>query len=251
MKLFELHRKFGRITITLFSIPRIFDGVKICFRDIKFARKNTFIPLGTNCYARVMLTKYGLKPRKIHGELSFPFDLVFMPINIVSHFCITDFIDFFENIEYSSEDSIFVNKKYNISFIHDYFKHDEKFLFQARYIRRINNLKKMLCKGHKIFITVIFGDELDEDSINNIYYYLNYNIGAGNFIYCVFQITNPNNDFNNQTINHLSSGIKFISIPAPVNNYFEIWHLKEYRKQAEIIAFEQKFVKLIEGLLNP
>ncbi len=194
IKIIQVKKKFRRINLIFLEIPGVFAGVKINLLDRRFSRKNTFISLGTNCYFRMILSNYGVKPKKKDGELSYPFDLIRTPIGSILHFLKTDFKDFFENIEYSKSDKSFIDKKYHSLFPHDNFKPSEKKLLINRYIKRINNFKNLFEQNnHLIFGSVIFDDFIDTDVINQIYDNLKRMKKQASFSYCVVHFVKNDN----------------------------------------------------------
>ena len=68
--------------------------------------KNTkieIIPLGQNCIARTVLTRWKIKPRKIMGEKTYPFDLAVFGMQEITKCLKTDFKEFFNDLEYNGE----------------------------------------------------------------------------------------------------------------------------------------------------
>lgn len=238
MKLFELQQKFGRISIILFRIPHFFCGLKLNFRDKTFAKKNTFIPLGTSCYPRMLLTKNGFKFRKKDGELSFPFDLSVTPISAVLHFLKTDFKDFFDNVTYSVENNCWFNDKLGVIFPHDNFKERDKIHFVKRYIQRIKNFYNMLESNKPLifFSSIKEGEKVCASELNEIYDILKSRC-KGNFKYIVLHAPYSDGFLNKDDLN---KNINYRPIKAPTENYFTDWFIEGKSKDKVISDYTEK-----------
>lgn len=251
MKIFQVKKFFGRINLIFLEIPNVFEGFKVNLLDKRFAKKNTFISLGTNCYFRMILSKYGLKARRKDGELSYPFDLVKTQIDSILNFLKTDFEDFFENIEYSEADKIFIDRKYHSLFSHDKFKSSEKGLFINRYIKRINNFKNLFKQNNRLlFCSVIFDDFIDADVINQIYDNLKRMEKQSTFDYCVMHLVKNDNSYSVKGGAKINENIHYIKMNVPIDNYSDVWHLGTYRKLPQVMEFEANFVNEIYNFYN-
>lgn len=239
--MFKISRNFGRVSLTLFRIPNFFPGIKINLRDLNFCKSNlnTFISLGTCCYTRKILASQGLKPKKIDGELSYPFDLARSEIASVAHFMSTDFVDFFDDILFDNSKGIFVNKKYFMEFPHDFSEAKQEKDFISRYERRISSFRKLFNDDRKLcFISIIFDSKLDVDSANKVYNELSVKRGNKSFSYLVIHISDEkDNGFRN-----LLSGVNYIYLKPPKSDYEKTWHLTSTRQLREVIDFEKLFI---------
>lgn len=94
------------------------------------------VSLGNSCLTRTLAVATGIKPRRLYGEKSCPFDLYVSDLKRTIELIENDFSDFFENI--------------NI----DAFPHDEKFNFlhfKNRYEKRILNFLDILNSEKKVY----------------------------------------------------------------------------------------------------
>jgi len=99
--------------------------------------KYHLVSLGYNCFGRMTFNYWGLKPRKADGEKTMPFDISVHPLNAIIDVLENHFSDYLDDIVYSEKDNCWINKKYNISFVHDH--ENDKALFIERYKTRIAN----------------------------------------------------------------------------------------------------------------
>lgn len=88
------------------------------------------ISLGTNCFPRMTLNLWGLKPRKAEGELSMPFDLSVHPLPVVVKYLKNHFEGYFDAVEFDEKNGYWVNPSDGIKFIHDK-QNDRDFLWIA------------------------------------------------------------------------------------------------------------------------
>ena len=116
------------------------------------------VSLGTSCYTRFTLGRYGLKPFKFEGEESHPFDLAIHPISTIIH-CIKSDFDKYLDLSYISQNKLwFYHNLYNISFVHEDDLNGNLKLFIERYEKRINNFRKLYLSKIPIFF-IMFEDE--------------------------------------------------------------------------------------------
>ena len=114
------------------------------FKDyIKFKnQKFVIVSLGANCLPRVLCTAAKLKPRRIYGEKSMPFDLCLSyNFDKMIEFIETDFASFFDGINYNNELGYWQNEQANIAFLHD--KNPDKEIFIKKYKKRIENFQNI------------------------------------------------------------------------------------------------------------
>lgn len=116
---------------------------------IKFRRqKFHIVSLGNNCLPRVLFTAIKLKPRKIYGEKTCPFDLcISNDIKSTIELIKNDFKDYFVGLEFT--DNEWVNKKFNYIYIHD--RNLNYIQFKKRYDKRIINFINLLHSSKKIY----------------------------------------------------------------------------------------------------
>ena len=147
-----------------------------CLRDFKKEYiYNTNLPrdkfhiisLGTNCFVRMTLNLWELKPRKAEGEKTMPFDLSIHPLQSILDFLKNDFNGYFENVVFDEQNQFWVNPRYGIKFIHD--KVNDRQLFEKRYKARIENFNSALSDNKPcLFICHVLGNP-DVRLVNNLY----------------------------------------------------------------------------------
>lgn len=104
------------------------------------------VSLGRDCLPRVLMTAIKIKPRKIYGEKTCPFDLcINNNFNRIAELIQNDFFDFFDGLksvngEWSNNDFIFIHDK-NLSYKN----------FEKRYKNRINNFLELLESDKKLY----------------------------------------------------------------------------------------------------
>lgn len=132
-------------------------------KNVQMSSKYKIYSLGTNCYARVMTTAWGLKPRKKQGEVTLPFDISIHPLTSILKILNNSFQDYFDDIFFDG--TCWTNKKYNIKFVHDCV--DDKEAFITRFQHRIENFYDVLnnqiptmfvCTVEQYYDTKIFAD---------------------------------------------------------------------------------------------
>lgn len=132
-------------------------------KNVQMSSKYKIYSLGTNCYARVMTTAWGLKPRKKQGEVTLPFDISIHPLTSILKILNNSFQDYFDDISFDGK--CWMNQKYGIRFVHDNI--DDKEAFITRFQHRIENFYSVLknpiptmfvCTVEQYYDTKIFAD---------------------------------------------------------------------------------------------
>ena len=131
--------------------------------------KYHLISLGYNCFGRMTFNYWGLKPRKADGERTMPFDISIHPLDSVISIIENNFSDYLDDIEYREQDNYWINKKYNIFFVHDH-ENDRK-TFEERYKARITSF----CDAIKDDVPTMFfcytdkkADAKEINQLNNV-----------------------------------------------------------------------------------
>ena len=215
-------------------------GVNISF-SLK-SQRGKFIPLGTNCFARTKLVKFGLKQRKKKGELSYPFDLCVTPIKSIAQILANNFEDYFEDSYFDNELNIWKNKKYSIVYWHDKAMEKEKFV--TRYKNRIENFKN-ITKTSKdlIFVTVIFNEKFDSDIYVSIEESLK-KYCNNSFKYFVINIVPKCSNISFKT-----SNLIYREIVEPCENYSNLWSNEQLEKQIKNINdFYKSYINIFKDL---
>lgn len=125
--------------------------------------KTEIIPLGQNCIPRTVLTRWKIKPSKIFGEKTYPFDLAVFGLPEITKCLKNDFNEIFDNLLFNGE---YWYKSPNcIYFMHDKkYKENEKEKLISKYKKRINNFRTKINETDNILFVQILGE--DEDIIN-------------------------------------------------------------------------------------
>ena len=210
-----------------------------CFASRDF---NKFITLGVNCFPRTKLVKFGIKPKKKQGELSFPFDLCAIPLESIDKILINDFNDYFKDLKFNSELNIWENSKYAIKYWHD--KNIGERFFIDRYKQRIANFHNITQNQKNLFfISVIFDSSYNLELYTSIYNSLQR--------YCRFDfkylIINVVKDYSSHMKDDIARNLYYREILEPLNDYSKIWTMHQLDKQyfSQMLSFYQKFVKLV------
>lgn len=163
MKLFYYNKVLGRIQLEILWLKFLFV--------MPAKKKNYYISLGSNCFVRRVLTKYGIKPPKKHGELSFPFDLNITPLNSLVELLENDFQGFFDSLvlnEDCKERKMWINTKYSIQFVHD-----ENLTLEGlkkRYTARINNFKNISKNSNSVkYVMACYHRNFSQENLNRVY----------------------------------------------------------------------------------
>ena len=127
-------------------------------------KKIQIISLGQNCIPRTILTRHGIKPRKIWGELTYPFDLSIFGTIEVTKSLRTDFNEFFFDLNYRKEQNYWVKEPNCIQFVHD--AKDKKELIKT-YMKRIENFKNEMKNPLPILFVQLLEDDEDVENLYN------------------------------------------------------------------------------------
>lgn len=133
-----------------------------------FKRQNYHIvSLGHNCLIRVVTTAVKLKPRKMYGEKSCPFDLAnHNSLKQINQLIKTDFKYFFDDLEF--QQNIWINKKINSQYVHE--EHFSKEKFEKRYKQRIQNFLNILNSEKTVyFIYSSLNKPINSNEIEELY----------------------------------------------------------------------------------
>ena len=128
------------------------------------------VSLGTNCFPRLTLSQWKLKPLKKEGELSMPFDLAVHPLAEVVKNLQNRFEGYFEALEFDKRKGYWLNPERNIQFIHD--NNPDINFMRERYQRRIDNLYQALADEKPCLIVCYVDGEVESALINQLYHLL-------------------------------------------------------------------------------
>lgn len=162
MAFFKYKRTLGRIDFEIF-------GTKFT-HILRNKNVNRYISLGSNCFVRMVFTRYGIKPKKKYGELSCPFDLCITPIDSLTELLENDFEGITDNVFWVENDiyKSWVNKKYSLEFVHDGELSLEE--LKIRYDKRIENFKNISQNAKTVkYVMACFNRNCSEEYLNRIY----------------------------------------------------------------------------------
>lgn len=193
------------------------------------------IPLGQNCMPRTILTRWGIKPKKILGELTYPFDLAVFETREITHSLKTNFNEFFYNLNYREEKQLWVKEHDCIEFVHDkQFKKNDKEKLIKKYLERIENFEKTVSSSNPVLFVQILGDCSD---IENLFNELKRIRDDKPFEFCVVDT---------QNITTPVSGVNILKLSYPDELYKNNWWRKEFYNSAK----GRKFEKTIADFCN-
>lgn len=158
-------------------------------------KTNYYIGLGTNCYARYIPVRIGIKSKKKAGELSYPFDLCVTSVNNIAQILENNFEDYVENIiesplmDNDNRPYIYRNKKYDINYIHDN-DIDSLEKIKKRYEKRIENFITISENQEEVvYLMFVFLNEFTPIDLNSIYSSLEKYRNSKPFKFAVFSFT--------------------------------------------------------------
>ncbi len=197
------------------------------------------IALGQNCMPRTILTRWGLKHRKIFGEITYPFDLAVFETREITKEIKTDFKEFFYDIDFDEKKHIWIKKPDCIEFVHDKkYKKNDKDKLIMKYNERIDNFRNALKSKTPVLFVQILGDC---DDTENLYNVLNSVCFNKKFRLAVIDTQNIVNNTNN---------IDVLKISFPDEEYKKNWWKEKYYNSPEGICFEKQIVQFCKKLIN-
>lgn len=139
------------------------------FKHKKYYSKLNYkiIPLGQSCIPRVITSKAMLKPYKIFGELTCPFDLsIHKSFDHIVEALQTKFEYYFDDIYYNNDKQMYVNDKKSIIYVHD--SHLSLSGFKKLYQKRISNLFYYISLDQHLFFTISLFEKISNEQIINL-----------------------------------------------------------------------------------
>ena len=204
----------------------------------KKRRKVNIIPLGQNCMPRTILTRWKVKPSKIMGEVTYPFDLAVFGMPEITKSLKTDFYEFFDDLEYTGK--YWIKAPNCIEFSHDKnlgIKDKEKLV--SLYKKRIKNFWSAMFDDTPILFVQILGD--DEDVYAQ---------------YAQLLRLRPNKPFKIALIDTqdiIKEEIKYddiclLKLPYPKEDYKQNWWRKDYYNSKEGKRFEKQIADFCRNI---
>lgn len=162
-------------------------------RRLTLNKKYKIIPLGMHCFPRVISTLNKLKPRRIKGEKSCPFDLAFSDIDNVIKLIDTNFDNFYSGLAINAEGH-WENSTLKMIFNHDDNLSEEQ--FKTRYQARIKNLYDYFAdeNNHK-FVLVASLKPILYEQIENLRRVLEKYISKNDFDIIIINQSEKANDY--------------------------------------------------------
>ena len=192
--------------------------------------KNTIIPLGQNCMPRTILTRFKIKPSKLYGELSFPFDLAVFGMVEITKNLHNDFSEFFCNIEFNGKIWI---KKNTADFKNNCieFYHEKTFdNLVSIYKKRIQNFRIIINSSKPLIFFQITSDISEfENHYNEILRLCAHKTFK-------FLVVNTGNE----KVKNIPQNACVLDLSYPSEIYKQQWWNKKYYKSSIGIDFEQK-----------
>ena len=148
----------------------LFRGQKFSFSDYyKFKNlKYNILSIGQNCFPRVLCSFAKLKPTKIYGELSCPFDLAYYyNIDTIINLIDNNFEDFFKDFIFDKKENTYVNYSLFINFAHDGILSKQKFI--ERYKKRIENFNYYMNNEKPLVIMFYASSQITEQQVLRLY----------------------------------------------------------------------------------
>ena len=206
-----------------------------------FKKKNeiNIIPLGQNCMPRTILTRYNVKPRKIFGEPSYPFDMAVFGMKEVTKSLKTDFAEFFNDLEYNGK--FWIKAPNCIEFSHDKrFGINDKDKLISCYLKRIENFFRAVKSATPVLFVQMPGDSED---IMEQYAQLLRLRGGREFEVAII-------DTHDIVSNVKFDNIHVLKLPFPTDDYQQNWWKKEYYNSTKGKIFEQRICEFCKEIMD-
>ncbi len=192
-------------------------------------KKINIIPLGENCIPRTILARWKIKPKKLFGERTYPFDLAVFGMLEVTKTLRTDFKEMFDNLEY--KDGYWFKAPNCIYYYREkQFNQNDKQKLIDLYKKRIENFHKTISDETPILFVQIIGDCED---IDNQYIELQKLRGNKPFKFAIIDTQNIAGD------KSYNSDIYILKQSFPDSFYKNHWWEKKCYKSKAGIAFEK------------
>ena len=204
-------------------------------------KRVTIIPLGENCLPRTILTRWKIKPKKLFGEPTFPFDLAVFGMPEITKSLKTDFKEFFDDLEYSKERNCWIKSPNCIYFCHENnLNENEKQKLIKIYTKRIENFRKVILNSTPIVFVQNTGDFED---IENQYIEIKRLRNQNPFRFIIIDTQNTAPKLNHKEI-------KILKLKYPSSDYKNNWWKKEYFKSVQGKTFEKTIANFCLSVMN-
>lgn len=202
------------------------------------------ISLGYDCLPRTILTRWGVKPARVDGELSYPFDLAVHPTGVVASLLNTGFLDYLNDNFIEVVNSIPRNVRLNVNFNHEtgsQFVKNNFSLLKEKYNNRISNLNGLNDLSSCVFVHHLSNEAMLENLIKSV---SNFRRTDGLIRQDLLLVIKTDSDF--ESLDSLEFDYQGIHvacqyIPLPYEKY--VWHEEAHYSSSEGMRFEQKVVE--------
>ena len=113
------------------------------------------VSLGFNCLPRTVLTRWGVKPSRLEGELTYPFDLAVHPTDVVGNLLCSDFDKYLESSALEVVNGVPVNRGVGVTFNHETgirFIENNFQLLLEKYRSRVDNFRGLSAQDSVLFV---------------------------------------------------------------------------------------------------
>ena len=202
-------------------------------------RNINIIPLGQNCMPRTILTRWKVKPLKIQGEPSYPFDMAVFGMKEVTKTLRTDFSEFFNDLEYNGK--FWIKAPNCIEFSHDkrFGKNDKDKLIN-QYLNRIENFQKAMKSATPVLFVQMPGDS--EDIMSQYAQILRIR-GGRPFAIAII-------DTHDVVHNISLENVYVLKLPFPADDYASNWWKREYYTSVKGKIFEQRIAMFCNSIID-
>lgn len=208
------------------------------------------ISLGVDCFPRSIATKFGFKKRKLHGELTCPFDLAWHDYSTVCELLNNNFDGYLESTNlYINDTGCITHRKYNILFNHESDTIERLFNnikndydnFKSIYTARIQNFYNLIhnTPDTETILFILHYNKYPTELID----ILKFKFPSLKFVILTFNIPYYEDSYLNQPTNVEIpyNNFVFYTIRKPTTNY--IWY------ETQDVVWEKQFETILTNLI--
>jgi hypothetical protein len=199
------------------------------------------ISLGTDCLSRTIPTRWGLKPPKLMGERTHPFDLALHPYEALCRILDSDFRDYLDpNLLIMAGRNYVVHRTLKVQFNHeigDEYAADGFAAFLDLYNRRIRNFREDTANHKILFILHMVSNHIPVELCEILQKWMphtDWRLLAINTSDRAYGLASPGTT---------PPGLILAHIPYPYEGY--VWHLLPHFTTAGGEAFDAKVVETV------
>lgn len=216
-------------------------------RHLRLCKSNFYISLGENCFVRTVLARHGLKPVKIHGEKSYPFDLCVSKIRGINKILSNDFNGYFEGLQWDETNLQWQNLELSLMYNHDKDcgVNDKQKLID-RIHGRIKNFQKLKESTKLIFVFSTVDRNTSYKDINALFKILQEYFQGVSFKMVVANCSKTEL----KDVKRISRKIYYKHIPHPYPNYWGEWYVEEFYNSPQGKKFEKRFCDFVKHVAD-